>query len=154
MKTTIRITRVETTDVLDTITCDECGKVLDMNLHIKDRDTKYTKDQHVSTGKYFRLTKYLPDSDYDENYFCSECMKKRIDALSTSDAPFIDGGIESYCGTIIPAAIEAEKAEADAEIEREKAEQKARYEAEVASAIEASVSSEEERYNRLFGGKE
>lgn len=151
MRTTFSIVRTDMVEVTDTVVCDGCDKVLDMNLHIKDRNTKYPPDKHVVTGKYFRLVKYLPDSDYDDKYFCPDCMKKHIDALSTSDAPFVDGGIETHRGTIIPEAIEAERADAEAEMERKKAEQKARYDTEVIATIERSVAEEEARYNRMFG---
>lgn len=157
MQSNVKVVKTYTDEVMDVITCDGCGKVLDMNLDIRDRNTRYDLSKQVQVvGRYFdfrHYDRYLEESIH--MHLCPACMHAKIDAwCDPKETDDIEYDMESCIGKVIPEEIEALRAaEAAAKVadEAKKEQLKARHDAEKEAAIEQSVAEEEAMLNRMFG---
>lgn len=120
MKTTATYSYIETSNVMDYIVCDKCGKTLDMNMNLYNRSKRYALSKVAVDTCYFECRYYDRFAEETEvEHYCPECMKAMIDEIATIPHPedtefdvsvrngrYVDGEVE-----LIKAMTEQERAE-------------------------------------------
>ena len=116
METTVITTRTVKDSATDMVFCDGCNKVLDMNLHVKDRETRYDLRKQVEpTGRYFVWHRYdLVLEEMEYIHLCPRCAQAKLEEWADSRCiDDIEYSFEGRLGRIIPdelKAMEEEKA--------------------------------------------
>lgn len=145
METTVRVERTSFDWTWDRIVCDECKKVLAMNLKLKGRVKRLDSDKDT-VAKYFRVC-VGNRGDYCTLHYCRKCFATLATNWMNSDiTPENDEAeyeVSQYLGTVVQAELDDDAAR--------KEEDAAKAQKRIECEIDQSIQEEEEMLERIYG---